>query len=128
MQSLRQVRLVDALALAGTAPLRPAEYVQKIRREGLVRQHDRPPRRVLILRQASEGGWTVRDLADGIEQDLGTQTLRVITGERLLVVFVELVRGRAELVGAALANRADQMLQAVAMFHQLLGQSVEQLR
>ena len=54
VQRLGQVRLADALALAGADALRPAEHVQEVRRERLVRQHDRPLRGVLVLRQAAE--------------------------------------------------------------------------
>ena len=46
VQRLGQVRLADALALAGADALRPAEHVEEVRRERLVRQHDRPVRGV----------------------------------------------------------------------------------
>ncbi len=41
-------------------------------------------------------------------------------------MLVELVGRRAELIGPALADRADQVLQAVLVVHQVLGQGVEQ--
>ena len=53
--------------------------------------------------------------------------LRVVAGVGLLVVLVELVRHRAELVRPALADRLDQVLQAVLVVDQVLGQGVEQL-
>ena len=54
VQRHRQAGLVDALALAGADALRPAGHVEEVRRERLVRQHDRPVRGELVARQAGE--------------------------------------------------------------------------
>ena len=81
---------------------------------------------MLILRQPAERCGAVGHLADRIEEHFRTQPLRLIAGVGLLIVLVILVGRRAELVGSALANRADQVL-IVVVRDQILSQGVQQL-
>ena len=128
VQRLGQVGLADALAFARADALRPAEDVEEVAREVLVRQHDGPVRRMLVGRQAAEDARGRRHMVDRVEQHLGWHAPRIEAGERLLVVLVELVGNRAELVGPALDDHLHEVLQVELVVHQLLGEGVKQLR
>ena len=67
VQRLGEIGLADALALAGTDALRPAEYVQEIRLEGLIGQHNGPVRCVAVARQVIELRRTFGGLAHGVK-------------------------------------------------------------
>src|SRR5207245_10339671 len=62
-----------------------------------------------------------------VEKNLSAHSPGIEPGIGLLVMFVELVGNRTELVGPTLANRLNQMLETVSVIGQVLGQSVEQL-
>ena len=67
----------------------------------------------------------VGDEVDCVEEDLGGQAPRVEARVVLAIVEVVVIGDRAQLVGAAVADRAHELLQVVAALHEVGGELVE---
>ena len=124
---MREVGFVDALAFAGADALGLAEDFEEVTAERLVRQLDRAVRGVLVTRQAVELLRAIRHLIQGVQQHFRAEPFRVVPGVVLLVVLVEVVRHRRQLIGAAFHDGLDERLQTELVVDQVLRQCVEQV-
>ena len=79
------------------------------------------------LGKAVERGRRAGHGRDRVEQDFGRQELGLGVREIEAVVRVQRVGGRAELIGAAVQDRADQLLEVVAVLDEVGREAVEQL-
>ena len=66
-----------------------------------------------------------RHLIDGIVQHLGNHTSSIVASMILLVVFVELVRLRTQLIGARIANGPNDVLDIKLRFDEILRQRIQ---
>ena len=104
-------------ALAGGCAGRPVEDVEEVRAEPLVRQVDGAglARHLVELRPA------LADLIHRVQGHLGDQPLGVVPRVVLTIVPVGGVRRGAQLVGSAVADRADQVLDVESVLDEVPG-------
>ena len=125
MQALREAGVLRTLAGAGAGGVRTPEDLEEVAAAvvAVVRE----------LHGAGAGGevgparFGLGDGVDGVEEDFGTEALRVVAGEVLFVPGVVAVGNRAQLVGRAADDGADELLEVEAGLDEGLGQRVEQL-